>query len=68
MCHQWTTRQKFVQKLFQVEKSGSILLVRCYMTYTVSNVLGTAHQYKSMYGHLWMYIAEGTENWLSCVE
>ena len=64
MCHQWTTRQTFVWKLFQVEKIRSTLLVWCYMTYTSSNVLGTVHQYKSVDGHIWMYIAERTENWL----
>ena len=32
------------------------------MNYTSSNVLGKVHQYKSMDGHLWMYISEGTEN------
>ena len=34
------------------------------MTYTRSNVLGNVHQYKSMDGNIWMYFAEGTENWL----
>ena len=53
---------------FQAEQSGSTLLVRCYMTYTSSNVLGNFHQYKSVDGHLWMYIAEGNENWLPCSE
>ena len=64
MCHQWTTRKKFVRKMSQVEKSGSTLLVRCYMTYTRSNVLGNIHEYKSMDEHLWMYIVEGDVNWL----
>ena len=40
MCHQWTTRQTFVRNLFQVEQSGSTLLVICCMTYMISNVLG----------------------------
>ena len=52
MCHQWTTWKKFVQKLFQVDQSGGILLLRCYMTYTSSNVLGTIHQYKYVDGNL----------------
>ena len=52
------------KKLFRVEQSGSILLVRCYMNYTSSNMLGNIHQYKYVDGHLWMYISEGTENWL----
>ena len=26
--------------------------------------VGNAPQYKSVDGHIWMYIAEGTENWL----
>ena len=68
MCHQWTTQKKFVLKLFQVDQRGSTLLVRCYMTYTINNVLGAVHQYKSVDGHLWMYIDEGTENWLLCSE
>ena len=42
MCHQWTTWKTFVQKLLQVRESGSYLLVRCHMTYTISNVLGNA--------------------------
>ena len=29
------------------------------MTYKSSNVFGTVHQYKSVDGNLWMYIAEG---------
>ena len=48
MCHQWTTRQTFSRKLFQVEQSGSTLLVRCYMTYMRSNMLGTAFINKNM--------------------
>ena len=46
------TGHTFVRKLFQVEQSGSTLLVRRYMTYTSSNVLGNVHQYKSVDGHL----------------
>ena len=34
------------------------------MTYTISNVMGNVHQYKSVDGHLWINIAEGTEKWL----
>ena len=34
------------------------------MTYTSINVFGNVHQQNSMDGHMWMYIAEGTENWL----
>ena len=54
--------QTFVRKLFQAEQSGSTLLVWCYMTYTSSNVLGNFNQYKSVDGHIFMNIAEGTEN------
>ena len=40
------------RKLFQVEKIGSTLLVRCYMTYTSSIMLVNFHQYTSVDGHL----------------
>ena len=45
-------------------ESGITLLVRCYMTYKSSNVLGTVNQYKSVDGHIWIYISEGDEKWL----
>ena len=31
-------------------------------------MLGTGHQYKSVDGHLWVYIDKGIENWLPCLE
>ena len=52
MCHQWKIQQTFVRKLFQLEKSGSTLLVRCYMAYTSSNMLGIAF----INTNLWMDI------------
>ena len=58
------TWQKYAQKLFQVGQIRSTLSIKCYMTYMISNVLGTFHQYKSVGGNNWMYIPEATENWL----
>ena len=46
MCHQWTTWKIFVQKFFWVEQSGRTLLIKCYMTYTSYNVLGTVPKCK----------------------
>ena len=68
MCHNCTTRQKFVRNLFQLDQIRSTLLVMCYMNHMSSNVLVNVHQYKSVDGHLWMCIADGTEKWLPCSE
>ena len=66
MCRQWTNWQTFVRKFFHVGQIVSTLLVSCHMTYMISSVLGDIHQYKSVDGHIWMYISEGTENCFPC--